>query len=92
MVEEALTVNVPVGADEGLALRVPGYGQPAPAAGAAPGDLFVVVQTLEDHRFERAGADLWHTEQISVSEAALGTTRQVPALDQAAGVTIAPGA
>ena len=91
VVEEALTVNVPVGADEGLALRVPGYGQPAPAEGAAPGDLFVVVRTLEDPRFERDGADLWHTEQISVPEAVLGTTRQVPALDQAAEVTIASG-
>lgn len=89
--EETLTVNVPVGVDEGMALRVPSHGQAAPAEGGVPGDLFVVVRTLPDPRFERVGADLWRTERISVPEAVLGTTRQVPTLDHPVNVTIAPG-
>ena len=89
--EEKLTVNVPVGVEEGMALRVPGHGQAAPAAGGVAGDLLVVVRTLPDARFERAGADLWRLERISVPEAVLGATRQVPTLDAPVAVTIAPG-
>lgn len=87
--EETLTVVVPVGVEEGMALRVPGHG--LPLAGGAPGDLFVVVRTLPDPRFERAGADLWRAESVSVPEAVLGGTRRVPTLDGAVEAAIPPG-
>ncbi len=89
--QESLTVNVPVGVHEGMALRVPGHGEPAPAPGGMPGDLFVIVRTLPDPRFERAGEDLWRTETLSIPQAVLGTTRRVPTLDAEVEVTIPPG-
>lgn len=89
--DETLTVNVPVGVEEGMALRVPGHGHAAAAAGGKPGDLFVVVRTEPDPRFERAGAHLWRVEPLSVPDAVLGTVLQVPTLDAPVAVTVPPG-
>ena len=89
--EEELTVKIPQGVEEGMALRIPGKGMPSSAAGGVTGDLFVVVHSLRDPRFERAGADLLHQETIPLTDAVLGATLQVPTLDGSASVTIPPG-
>jgi molecular chaperone DnaJ len=85
---ESLTVNVPVGAEDGMALRVPGHGLPSEAPDGTPGDLFVIVRSEPDPRFERDGANLWRRETISVPEAVLGTKRTVPSLDGSVEVSI----
>ena len=73
-----------------MALRIPGHGLPS-RDGGATGDLFVVVQTAPDPRFERDGADLWHREEISVADAVLGTGLDVPTVNGRLKVTIPPG-
>ena len=87
---ESLTVNIPIGAEEGMALRVPGHGLPSDAKGGIPGDLYVVIRTARDPRFARRGADLWRSESITIPEAVLGGTRTVPTLEDAVKVTIPP--
>jgi molecular chaperone DnaJ len=89
--EEALTVNVPVGVEEGMALRIAGHGMPSEEKSGVPGDLFVIVRSAPDARFERAGADLWRIETIAIADAVLGVTRDVPTLDGDVEVTIRPG-
>ncbi len=89
--EEALTVKIPAGVEEGTALRVPGRGLPSPEPGGRPGDLLVVVRTAPDPRFERDGADLWRTDAISVADAVLGTSLETATLDGPATVTVPPG-
>lgn len=89
--EERIKVRIPPGAEEGLALRIPGKGLPSPDGGGAPGDLYVVVHSLPDPRFERLGADLGRTETIGVAEAALGATLRVPTLDGAVEVKVPAG-
>jgi len=89
--EESLTLTIPRGVEEGMALRVPGHGLPSPEPGGAPGDLFVVVRSVPDPRFKRVGADLWRTESLTLPDAVLGTTLEVPTLEGRAGVTIPPG-
>ena len=89
--EEQLSVRIPVGAEEGMALRIPGKGFPAAEGGGAPGDLFVIVRTAADPRFERAGADLWRAERISVLGAVLGTTLEVPTMNGVASVRVPAG-
>ncbi len=79
--EETLTVKVPVGVEEGMALRIPGRGGPAPVAGGTAGDLYVVVRTAPDPRFERRGPHLWRTELISAVDAVLGRKLPVATLD-----------
>jgi molecular chaperone DnaJ len=89
--EEILSVKIPVGVEEGMALRIPGRGMPSKGPGGQPGDLFVVVRSAPDPRFERDGADLWRSETIAVADAVLGTKLKVPTLDHPAEVTIPPG-
>ena len=79
--EETLTLRIPVGVEEGMALRVPDHGLPAQEPGLPPGDLFVIVRSTGDPRFERHGRDLYRTETIDVVDAVLGTSLEVPTLD-----------
>jgi molecular chaperone DnaJ len=88
---ETLTVKIPQGIEEGMALRIPGKGMPSSQAGGVSGDLLVVVRSRRDPRFERDGADLLRLETISLVDAVLGTTLKVPMLDGSASVTIPPG-
>ena len=89
--EEDLTVKIPKGVEEGMALRIPGKGMPSPEAGGITGDLFVVVRTKRDPRFERDGANLLRRETIPLTDAVLGATLQVPTLEGSVSVTIPPG-
>ena len=89
--EESLTVKIPQGVEEGMVLRIPGKGMPSPEARGVAGDLFVVVRSKVDPRFERAGADLLREETISLTDAVLGATLNVPTLEGSANVTVPPG-
>ncbi|MGA8148125.1 MAG: molecular chaperone DnaJ [Gallionellaceae bacterium] len=89
--EEDLPVKIPKGVEEGMALRIPGKGMPSPEAGGVTGDLFVVVRSEPDPRFERDGADLLRQETIHLTDAVLGATLDVPTLEGSASVTIPPG-
>jgi molecular chaperone DnaJ len=89
--EETLTVNIPAGVEEGMALRIPRHGLPGREGRGVPGDLFVVVRTAPDARFERDGANLWHREELSVADAVLGTSLDVLTLNGRIKVTVPPG-
>lgn len=89
--DETLTVKVPVGIEDGTALRIPGHGMPSEEHGGVPGDLLVVVHSASDPRFERDGADLWRSESVSLPDAVLGVQREVPTVDGKAVVTIPAG-
>lgn len=89
--DERLTVKVPAGAEEGMALRIPAHGLPSTEPDGVPGDLYVIVRSAPDARFERLGADLWRTETIDIADAVLGTRLRVPTLDGAVEVSVPPG-
>lgn len=89
--EEQLALRIPAGLEEGTVLRIAGRGAPSPAPGGAPGDVYVIVRTAPDSRFERAGADLWREQTIEVADAALGTELTVPTLEGNVDVTVPPG-
>ena len=88
---EEIQVTIPPGVEEGMALRIPGHGLASREANGPPGDLFVVVHSAPDARFERQGADLWRSETIALVDAVLGTTLEIPTLDGPATVTVPPG-
>lgn len=89
--EESLDIKIPVGAEEGMVLRVAGRGMPSIEPGGPPGDLFVIVRTIQDPRFERRGTELWHDAVIPIADAVLGTTLDVPTLDGHASVKVPAG-
>lgn len=82
---------MPVGVEEGMSLRIPGRGLPRREARGAPGDLFVVVRSTPDPRFERQGADLWRLATLQIVDAVLGTHLEVPTLEGPTTVTVPPG-
>lgn len=78
--EVTLPVTIPAGIDDGARIRLTGRGQ-AGEPGARSGDLYVQVGVEPDPRFIRHGSDLLHRVPIGLSEAALGTTVEVPMVD-----------
>lgn len=52
--EQRVTVMILSGAEEGMALRIPGHGWPSPDPKGPPGDLYVIVSSAVDLRFARA--------------------------------------
>jgi molecular chaperone DnaJ len=89
--EDKLKVTIPAGVEEGTALRIPGHGLPSSDAGGVAGDLYVVVRSKSDARFERHGADLWRVETIEIPDAVLGTQLTVPTLAGPVDVSVPAG-
>ena len=81
MEHDKVTIRIPPGIPEEMVLRLPGRGNPSPAADGEPGDAYVIIRTETGPDFTRAGADLWHDLHITVPDAALDTTAAVPAPD-----------
>ena len=77
---ESLTVTIPAGVEDGMALRVAGRGMASPDPGGVPGDLYVVVRSRPDPRFQRDGADLWRHVSLPLTDAVLGTKLEVDTL------------
>lgn len=76
----SVEVNVPAGVSTGSRLRISGRGE-SPGRAGSPGDLYVELTITDDPRFERHDNDLWHDARIGFSEAALGTSVEVPLID-----------
>jgi len=73
-------VPIPAGVDADVRVRLTGEGEPS-AAGGAPGDCYCVIE-IEEHPFlTRQGRDLHCEVPLTVSQAALGATVDVPSLD-----------
>jgi len=91
-VRETRTVDVELlaGIADGQTQIVRGAGG-AGAQGGRPGDLRVAVSVEPDEHFVRDGDDLIYRLDITMIEAALGTTAYVPALDGDIEVTLRPG-
>jgi molecular chaperone DnaJ len=80
--EERITLNIPIGIEEGMVLRVPGQGLPSRDPDGVAGDLFVVLHIASDDRFERRGIDLWQHVTLAVEDCVLGTEVDIPTLQE----------
>jgi molecular chaperone DnaJ len=89
--DQRLKINIPAGIEDGMALRIPGHGMAAAQADGMPGDLYVIVHSRPDARFERSGAHLWREERIGLTDAVLGTTLSVPTLERGVELKVPPG-
>ena len=78
--EQSLTVKIPAGAVNGGKLRYKGRGEYG-VGGGARGDLVVTTRVAEHPLFKRDGADVRMEVPISIFEAALGATIDVPTPD-----------
>ncbi|HLA77115.1 MAG TPA: molecular chaperone DnaJ [Vicinamibacteria bacterium] len=78
--ERKLQIKIPPGVDSGSQLRITGEGEPG-LAGGPPGDLYVVVRVEEHPFFRREGAHLLCDIPVSITQASLGATVEIPTLD-----------
>jgi molecular chaperone DnaJ len=88
--EEVIAVRIPAGVAEGMQLSMSGKGNAA-ARGGIPGDLLILVEEQEHEYFTRDGNNLVYEHFMSIPDAALGTTIEIPTLDGKARVKIEPG-
>jgi len=88
--ERKLQIKIPPGVDTGSQLRILGEGEPG-AAGGPPGDLYVVLRVQDHPLFRRDGASLFCEIPVTVAQAALGTSVEVPTLEGKAKLTLPEG-
>ena len=77
---EEVTVKIPRGIPQGKKLRLAGKGMEG-RNGGPPGDLYLQISIKDHPFFKREGDDLIVEKEINFSEAALGTTVEVPTLE-----------
>lgn len=85
-----VNVRIPAGVTDGQRIRLKGKGQPGQRGGPS-GDLFVDVHVAPDARFGRKGRHLTIATTVTFAQAALGTTVDVPTLDDPVTVKVPAG-
>ncbi len=88
--EEVISIKIPPGVANGMQLSVTGKGN-AGARNGVPGDLIVLIEEIPHKELIRDGSNLLFEKYISISDAALGTTIEVPTVEGKARVKIKPG-
>jgi molecular chaperone DnaJ len=84
-------VNVPAGVKDGTRIRLAGKGEAGPRGGP-PGDLYVTTRVASSPVFKRLDdGNLEVSVPISVGEALLGGTIEVPTLHGTKKIKVAPG-
>jgi molecular chaperone DnaJ len=78
--EVSYPIEVPAGIDTGQTLRLTGKGAVGQRGGSA-GDLFVHMRVADHDMYQREDDDLVTDIEVSIAQAALGSTIQLPTLD-----------
>ena len=78
--DENVTVKIPKGVDDGTRIRLSGKGE-AGSKGGSSGDLYLFISIDNHNIFKRSEENLYYELPISFSDAALGTSVEVPSID-----------
>ncbi len=90
MAEETVTIKIPAGVEEGMQLKVSGKGNDAPG-NSVPGDLLVAIETKEHDTLKREGDNLHYDLYISISDAVLGTSKEIDTVGGKVRIKLEPG-
>ena len=88
--EETVSIKIPAGVEEGMQLKVTGKGNDAPANGIS-GDLLVLIEEIVHDTFVREGNHMHYDIYISLSEAALGVSKELVLLEGKARIKLESG-
>ena len=75
-----LSVTIPKGVNDGTRIRLAGKGE-AGSRGAGSGDLYLFINVYSHDLFKRSDENLFFECPISITDAALGTTIEIPIID-----------
>ncbi len=75
-----LSVTIPKGVDDGTRIRLSGKGE-AGSKGAGSGDLYLFINVYSHDLFKRSDENLFFECPISIADAALGTSIEIPTID-----------
>ena len=78
--KKKIYTNIPKGVDDGTRIRLSGKGE-AGIKGGGNGDLYIFVSVESHNIFKRSEENLFFEFPISLTDAALGTTVEVPTID-----------
>lgn len=78
--DETVSIKIPAGVVDGMQLKVSNKGNDAPGNGI-PGDLIVAIEELEHEFLKREGENLHYDLYISFSEAVLGISKDIEAVN-----------
>ena len=78
--DENVSVKIPKGVDDGTRIRLSGKGE-AGAKGGGSGDLYLFISVQNHSLFKRSEENLFFELPITFTDAALGTTIEVPCID-----------
>ena len=88
--EEIVEVKIPAGVSEGMVVTVPGKGHSGKLNGI-PGDIQVYIEEEPQSVFVREENNLIYNLLLTVPQAVLGDTVEIPTIDGAARIKIEPG-
>ena len=88
--EETVSIKIPAGVEDGMQLKVTGKGNDAPGNGV-PGDLLVAIETVEHKSLKREGDNLHYDLYISISDAVLGTSKEIDTVNGKVRIKLEPG-
>jgi len=75
-----ISVTVPKGVNDGTRIRLAGKGE-AGSRGGANGDLYLFINIKSHELFKRSDENLFFECPISIADAALGTSIEIPTID-----------
>ena len=75
-----LSVTIPKGVDDGTRIRLAGKGE-AGTKGSGNGDLYLFINVYSHDLFKRSDENLFFECPISIADAALGTSIEIPTID-----------
>ena len=78
--DETVSIKIPAGVIDGMQLKVSNKGNDAPG-NSIPGDLIVAIEEIEHETLKREGENLHLDLYISFSEAVLGTSQDIDAVN-----------
>jgi molecular chaperone DnaJ len=88
--EEIVTIQIPAGVENGMQLSVSGKGNAA-RRGGINGDLIILIQEEPHPELIRDGSDLIYNLLLSVPDAILGSTVEIPTVEGKVKVKIDSG-
>ena len=88
--EDAISIDIPAGVQEGMQLNLSGKGN-AGERGGAPGDLIILIEEEPHKDLQRDGINVAFDLHISFTDAVFGTQLEVPTIDGRAKIKIPAG-